>query len=130
MLSMSDNHLYEYAILRIVPKVEREEFVNVGVIVFCKKADFLEVRIQLNRDRINAFSHELDLDEVEKNLEAIRKVGHGECKESAIAQMEKPERFRWLTAVRSSSLQTSRPHVGLTKDLAQQLIELEKEYLS
>ena len=68
MLSMSDNHLYEYAILRIVPKVEREEFVNVGVIVFCKKADFLEVRIQLNRDRINAFSHELDLDEVEKNL--------------------------------------------------------------
>lgn len=126
---MSDNHLYEYAILRIVPKVEREEFVNVGVIVFSKKADFLQVRIQLNRDRINAFPHELDLDEVEKNLEAIRNIGHGECKESVIAQMDKPERFRWLTAVRSSSLQTSRPHVGLTKDLEHQIIELEKEYV-
>lgn len=126
---MQENHLYEYAILRLVPKVEREEFINVGVIVFSKKINYLKVKYFLNRNRVDAFCHELDLDDVEENLKAFKNISEQNCESSEIAKMETPERFRWLTAVRSSIIQTSRPHIGFTDDLDQKLDQLFEEYI-
>lgn len=126
---MSENHLYEYAVIRVVPKVEREEFINVGIILFSKRADYLQLKYRLNRDRINAFEHELDLDEIEHNLKGLQQIAQQRCNHSEIAKLISPERFRWLTAVKSSVIQTSRPHVGKTNDLEEALNHLFNEYV-
>lgn len=126
---MPEKILYEYAILRLVPKVEREEFINVGVILFSKKQDYLKVKYFINDQRINAFCHELDLDFIDSNLNALSKIAEGIHLESAISNFETPERFRWLTAVRSSSIQSSRPHPGKTFNLDKTLDKLFKEHV-
>lgn len=126
---MPEKILYEYAILRLVPKVEREEFINVGVILFSKKQDYLKVKYFINDQRINAFCHELDLDFIDSNLNALSKIAEGIHQESAISNFETPERFRWLTAVRSSSIQSSRPHPGKTFNLDKTLDKLFKEHV-
>lgn len=126
---MPEKILYEYAILRLVPKVEREEFINVGVILFSKKQDYLKVKYFINDQRINAFCHELDLDFIDSNLNALSKIAEGIHPESVISNFETPERFRWLTAVRSSSIQSSRPHPGKTYNLDKTLDRLYKEHV-
>ncbi|WP_312555610.1 DUF3037 domain-containing protein [Empedobacter brevis] len=126
---MQEKILYEYAILRLVPKVEREEFINVGVILFSKKEDYLKVKYFINDQRINSFCHELDLNFIDSNLNALAKIAEGIHQESAVSNFETPERFRWLTAVRSSSIQTSRPHPGKTIDLDKTLDKLFKEHV-
>ena len=126
---MPEKILYEYAILRLVPKVEREEFINVGVILFSKKEDYLKVKYFINDNRINAFCHELDLDFIDSNLNALSKIAEGIHAESAVSNFETPERFRWLTAVRSSSIQSSRPHPGKTFDLDKTLEKLFREHV-
>ncbi len=126
---MQEKILYEYAILRLVPKVEREEFINVGVILFSKKEDYLKVKYFINDNRINAFCHELDLDFIDSNLNALSKIAEGIHPESAVSNFDTPERFRWLTAVRSSSIQSSRPHPGKTTNLDKTLDRLFKEHV-
>ncbi len=126
---MPEKILYEYAILRLVPKVEREEFINVGVILFSKKEDYLKVKYFINDNRINAFCHELDLDFIDSNLNALSKIAEGIHAESAVSNFETPERFRWLTAVRSSSIQSSRPHPGKTFNLDKTLEKLFREHV-
>lgn len=126
---MPEKILYEYAILRLVPKVEREEFINVGVILFSKKEDYLKVKYFINDNRINAFCHELDLDFIDSNLNALSKIAEGIHDESAVSNFETPERFRWLTAVRSSSIQSSRPHPGKTFNLDKTLDKLFREHV-
>ena len=126
---MPEKILYEYAILRLVPKVEREEFINVGVILFSKKEDYLKVKYFINDNRINAFCHELDLGFIDSNLNALSKIAEGIHAESAVSNFETPERFRWLTAVRSSSIQSSRPHPGKTFDLDKTLEKLFREHV-
>lgn len=116
---MQEKHLYEYAVIRILPAVEREEFLNVGIILFCKKAKFIRVYYTVNENRLRAFSGELDIEQVCLNLRSFEKIATGDDIASPIALMDLPERFRWLTAVRSSSIQTSRPHPGLCTDLEQ-----------
>ena len=126
---MPEKILYEYAILRLVPKVERKEFINVGVILFSKKEDYLKVKYFINDNRINAFCHELDLGFIDSNLNALSKIAEGIHAESAVSNFETPERFRWLTAVRSSSIQSSRPHPGKTFNLDKTLDKLFREHV-
>lgn len=114
---MQPRHIYEYAIIRVVPVVEREEFINTGVIVFCKKGKFIRMRYHLREDKILALTPQADIDEIKKNLEAFSKIASGEKDGGPIACLDEAERFRWLTAIRSASIQTSRPHPGLSDDL-------------
>ena len=114
---MQQKHQYEYAIVRVVPIVEREEFVNAGVILFCKKEKFIQMKFHLCKDKIRSLMPDADLEEIRKNLEAFRIIAAGEKGGGPIASLDPAERFRWLTAVRSASIQTSRPHPGLIDDL-------------
>ena len=124
---MQQKHLYEYAVVRVVPVVEREEFVNAGVILFSKKEKFLRMQYHLHEDKILALMPQADLDEIRKNLEAFRKVAAAEPDGGPIACMDEAERFRWLTAVRSASIQTSRPHPGVCDDLEKTINSLFSE---
>lgn len=114
---MQENHLYEYAVIRVVPKVEREEFVNAGIILFCKKERFIKVIYKVNEEKLRLFSDDLDFEQLEKNLHAFEKISLGKKDGGPIALFDIPSRFRWLTAVRSSVIQTSRPHPGLCSNL-------------
>lgn len=114
---MQGKHLYEYAVIRVLPRVEREEFLNVGIIMFSKRAKYIKARYQLNENRLSLFSTELDLDSLYSNLEVFDRICKGESEGGTIAELDIPERFRWLTAVRSTSIQTSRPHSGFSSDL-------------
>jgi hypothetical protein len=116
---MQEKHLYEYAVIRVLPLVEREEFINVGIVLFCKQSKFIKVHFQISEAKLKLFSKELDIEQVRKNLESFQKIASGEKNCGPIAQMDLASRFRWLTAVRSSSVQTSRPHPGLCNDLEQ-----------
>ena len=116
---MQEKHLYEYAVIRVLPAVEREEFINVGIILFCKKARFITVHSAINEAKLNSFSCGLDISQIRANLLAFEKIALGAQTGGPIALLELPERFRWLTAVRSSSVQTSRPHPGLCANLEQ-----------
>ncbi len=114
---MQQKHFYEYAIIRVVPVVEREEFVNAGVILFCKKKKFIRMQYRLREDKIRCLMSDADMDEVGRNLEAFCKIAAGDKDGGPIACLDEAERFRWLTAVRSASIQTSRPHPGVSSDL-------------
>jgi hypothetical protein len=120
---MQGKHLFEYAVIRVLPKVEREEFINVGIILFSKRAKFIRLMYKLDAKRLNAFSTELDLDSLHETLNSFEKICSGHVEGGAIAKFDIPERFRWLTAVRSSCIQTSRPHPGYAKNLD---LEVEK----
>lgn len=114
---MQDKHLYEYAIIRVLPRVEREEFLNVGIVLFCKRENFLKVTFHLDEARLKILSEDLDMEQLRLNLESFEKICKGEKSGGPIAHMDVPSRFRWLTAVRSSAIQTSRPHPGLSCNL-------------
>jgi hypothetical protein len=124
---MQQKHLYEYAVVRIVPVVEREEFVNTGVILFCKKDKFLRMIYHLREDKVLALMPDADLEEIRKNLEAFCRIAAGEKDGGPIANLDEAERFRWLTAVRSASIQTSRPHPGVCDVLEETFEALFKE---
>ena len=114
---MSDKYLYEYAVLRIVPRVEREEFMNVGVVLYCPSLGFLECISQIDQHRLDAFAAGLDLTEIDDYLGAFKQIceGNRQCG-SPIAALPAASRFRWLTATRSTVLQTSRVHPGFCTD--------------
>jgi hypothetical protein len=114
---MQEQHLYEYAVIRVVPKVEREEFINVGLILFCKKQRYIQMEYKINEAKLALFSSEIDNADVHIYLESFKETANGTKLGGRIGQLEIPERFRWLTAVRSSVLQTSRPHAGLSENL-------------
>ncbi|MDX6189797.1 DUF3037 domain-containing protein [Flavobacterium sp. Fl-318] len=114
---MQDSHLYEYAVIRVVPRVEREEFLNIGIILFCKRAKFIKVLFHINTTKIEALSDDFDIEQLECNLTSLQKIANGDKDAGPIAEFDVPERFRWLTAIRSSAIQTSRPHPGLCEDL-------------
>lgn len=108
---------YDYAIVRVVPKVEREEFINVGVIVSCGSRRFLEARIELDQARLLAIAPDLDLEMVRQHLAAIPIICAGGKPAGAIGQLPHRERFHWLVAPRSTIIQTSKVHTGLCEDL-------------
>lgn len=114
---MQEDKLYEYAVIRLVPKVEREEFFNIGLVLFSKKEKYIRVEFHICPNKFKLMHSKLDYEEVQKSLENFQKIASGDKDGGPIAQLDIPERFRWLTAVRSSVVQTSRPHPGKSKDL-------------
>lgn len=114
---MQEPDFYEYAIIRIVPRVEREEFINAGIILFSKSAKYLKAKTYINESKLKCFDSELDYDAIKKNLASFSAVCKGDKNSGPVGADDLPSRFRWLTAVRSSSIQTSRPHVGSSIDL-------------
>ncbi len=121
---MQDKHLYEYSVVRVVPRVEREEFLNVGVVLFCKQQKYLRVRYFLDSEKLIMLCKECDLEQLENNLQSFEKICLGAKDGGPIAKMDAASRFRWLTAVRSSVIQTSRPHPGFCTDLDETLDRL------
>ena len=109
---------FDYAMVRVVPRVEREEFINVGVILFCRTRRFLQARIALNRSRLANFYPWGDLDEVERHLVIIPQICAGAPEAGPIGQLSLAERFHWLVAPRSTMIQTSPVHTGLCTDPA------------
>jgi hypothetical protein len=114
---MQEQHLYDYAVIRVVPKVEREEFINVGLMVFCKRQKYLRIQYQIPIEKIQLFDLEFDIEQLKTNLESFTKICSGKKEGGPIATFEIAERFRWLTAIKSSSIQTSRPHSGFSCNL-------------
>lgn len=126
---MQEKHLYEYAVIRVVPRVEREEFINTGIVVFCKRKRFIRVLFTVDEAKITMLTPDADIDQIRRNLESFQKIGEGAIDGGPIARLEAPERFRWLTAVRSSVIQTSRPHPGLCDDLEFRAQKLYEDYV-
>ncbi len=121
---MPDMHLFEYAVIRVVPRVERGEFLNVGVIVYCPAQGFLQTAFRLNEDRIRAFSPELNLNELHERLRVFERISAGGPDAGPIGNLRLPERFRWLTAARSTVVQTSPVHTGMCLDAGETLARL------
>jgi len=115
---------FAYAILRVVPHVERGEQFNVGVVLFCRQLDFLDLRTKVDAQRLTALAPDLDLTDVGASLEAIRAVVCGEPAGGALARLPASERFGWLVAPASTVIQPSQVHTGLTHDPAATLEHL------
>ena len=113
---MRARHLFEYAVVRLVPRVEREEFVNIGVVVYCAQLRYLRAAFALDRQRLGAFAPGFDLAAVEPHLHSFERICAGDAAAGPIARLPAGERFRWLTAPRSTVLQTSPVHTGLWPD--------------
>ena len=113
---MQGRYLFEYAIIRIVPRVEREEFLNVGIILYCKDLRFLETKYAVNKTRLNVLCAEIDCDEIEEHLWSFEKISKGDKDGGPIAALDFSSRFRWLTATRSTTIQTSKVHPGFCEN--------------
>lgn len=117
-------HAYEWAVLRAVPRVERCEFVNVGVVVYCQALDFLGCALADDLGRAAALDPGLDLEGLRAHLDGIRAVCEGDESAGANGRRSTGERFRWLIAPRSTVVQPSPVHTGLTDDPAAELADL------
>lgn len=115
---MQEKFTFEYAIIRVVPRVEREEFLNVGVVLFSKRPAFLEMKYAVDEKRLLALDPTIDLNEVRLHLKAFEQISKGDKQAGPIASLDHAERFRWLTAKRSTVVQTSAVHPGLCNDAA------------
>jgi len=121
---MQQQHLFEYAIIRVVPRVEREEFMNIGVILFCQKQKFLHAKYLINENKLKTFSSNLDLIELHEHICSIERICKGKAEAGPIGKLDIASRFRWLTATRSTVVQTSRVHPGFCTDAAETLDKL------
>ena len=121
---MHDHYPYDYAVFRVVPRVEREEFVNVGVIVSCPARDFLEARIELDEQRLRALDSALDVESIRAHLATIPSICAGGEQAGPIGQLTQRERFHWLVAPRSTIIQVSAVHTGWCKDPTEVLAHL------
>lgn len=124
---MQEKHLYEYAVIRVLPKIEREEFINVGIILFSKQANYIKLLYTIDEERLKLFSNDVDIPLLTSILEGYNKICLGTEDGGPIAKLDIPERFRWITAVKSSCIQTSRPHSGFSDDLDQTSVFLFQE---
>jgi hypothetical protein len=107
---------FQYAVLQVVPRVERGERINAGVVVFSRRHRFLAARVGLDRARLAALDPETDAEQVERHLEALARVAAGDPAAGAVAAMEPSERFHWLAAPSSTIIQPSPVHTGLCDD--------------
>lgn len=124
---MQGKHLYEYAVIRVVPVVERDEFINSGIILFSKKEKYIRVRYELNEYKLKCFSADADIEQIKENLASFSNIANGNKDAGPVASYDIPSRFRWLTAVRSSMIQTSRPHPGMCDNLDETVERLFRE---
>ncbi len=117
-------HVFEYAVIRLVPRVEREEFINVGVVLFCAKLKYLHVLFHVDENRIAVFAPGLDMAEIKANLNAFERICLAKPNSGEIGKLDAASRFRWLTATRSTVLQSSKVHPGLCTDADATLTKL------
>jgi hypothetical protein len=115
---------FQYAIVRVVPRVERGECLNVGVVLLCRPRRFLRARIHIDEARLAAFAPELDPSLIRPHLEAIERVAAGDPGAGPIARLDRAERFHWLVSPASTIIQTSEVHTGLCEDPAAELEHL------
>jgi hypothetical protein len=115
---------YQYVVLRAVPRVDRDEFVNVGVVIYAQDSDFLECAFQLDSERLSSFSPDLDLASVEASLETICAICRGEQAPGRPSLSALGQRFGWIAAPRSTVVQPGPIHGGLTGDPAAELARL------
>ena len=120
---------YSYAIVRVVPHVERGEFLNVGAVLFSRELDFLAAHIELDEDRLRSLAPDIDLSLVERHLSTFRAIADGATQGGPIANLPRPERFHWLVAPRSTMIQTSPVHVGRGEDAGRALQALLEEFV-
>ncbi len=121
---MKESNSFEYAVIRTVPRVEREEFLNVGVVLYCRNQKFLKARFEIDEKRLSAFSPNINMMQVKEYLIAFQQICEGNENGGPIARLPMAERFRWLTAPRSTILQTSTVHSGLCIDAEEKLNKL------
>ncbi|PRD45440.1 DUF3037 domain-containing protein [Sphingobacterium haloxyli] len=123
---MSERTLYEYAIVRVVPRVERDEFINVGVALYCRKQRYAQVKFYINEAKCRMLDPDIDLELIMKHLDSFQRICTGDNRGGKLATLEQAERFRWLTAKRSTIIQCSVVHPGLcisAEDTHQELFE-------
>ncbi|MBD1392567.1 DUF3037 domain-containing protein [Mucilaginibacter glaciei] len=113
---MQDRHLFEYAVIRVMPRVEREEFMNVGVVLYCNKQKYLKMLYRVDTERLLALFNDIDIDGVEANLHSYQRICAGDKDGGPIALLDAASRFRWLTATRSTVVQSSKVHPGFCLD--------------
>jgi hypothetical protein len=116
--------VFEYAIIRVLPRVERGEFLNVGVVLYCKYQQFLQAKIQVNNERLHALFPEADIADILNHLKSFEQICKGDEPAGPIAALDLTSRFRWLTAKRSTVIQTSELHPGLCENAAETLNKL------
>ncbi len=126
---MQDKLVYEYASIRLVPKVEREEFINIGVILFSKRKKYLAMKYQINEKRLQAFAEDIDLEAIRDHLKSWELICQGDPLGGAIAQQDMAYRFRWITAPKSTILQCSKVHPGLCEEPEGVLERLFEKYV-
>jgi hypothetical protein len=127
MQNMPGKDLFEYAVIRVVPKVEREEFLNVGVILYCAKQKFLQTKFNVDQQRLTALCQKTDIEMLKEYLNGFEQVCKGSREAGEIGKLSIAERFRWLTATRSTVVQTSKVHPGLCDDANEMLEKLFNE---
>ncbi len=121
---------FAYAVLRVVPHVERGEFLNAGVILFCRPRRFLAARVALDERRLRALAPDCDPDAIRPHLDALRRIADGDGTAGPIARLGRAERFHWLVAPVSTVVQPSEVHTGLTDDPAAALERLFAELVA
>ena len=126
---MQDKVTFEYAIIRLVPKVEREEFFNVGVILFSKRKKFLDIKYHINTDKLKAIAPELELEFLNDYLNAWKLICEGKASGGKIGEFEISDRFRWLAACRSTIIQSSKTHPGICKNPEAELQDIFEKYV-
>jgi len=126
---MQNKFTFEYAIIRVVPKVEREEFFNVGVILFSKEKKFLDIKYHLDENKLDVFSNELGIDSLNDYLHAWELICIGAPSGGAIGKLEMSDRFRWLTSCRSTIIQSSKTHSGLCYKPQEELENIFEKYV-
>lgn len=120
---------FDYAIMRVVPRVERQEFINAGVVVFCLEKRYLAARVHLDRERLKALWPEADADLVSEHLEAIPRICAGDPAAGEIAKLSQRERFHWLISARSTIIQPSPVHTGVCEEMDGLLERLAQQFL-
>jgi Protein of unknown function (DUF3037) len=120
---------FDYTVIRVVPRVERQEFINAGVVVFCPEKRYLAARIHLDEQRLRALWPEVDVDIVRAHLEAFPLICAGDASAGPIAQLSQRERFHWLSAPRSTIIQPSPVHTGVCDDTGDLLDRLATQFL-
>ncbi len=121
---------FDYTVIRVVPRVERQEFINAGVVVFCPEKRYLDARVHLDEQRLKSLWPEVDVDVVRAHLEAIPLVCAGDEMAGPIAKLQQRERFHWLSAPRSTIIQPSPVHTGICDNTGNLLDRLANQFLA
>jgi Protein of unknown function (DUF3037) len=121
---------FDYAVMRVVPRVERQEFINAGVVVFCLEKRYLAARIRFNAERVKALWPDADVELAMEHLEAVRRICEGDPAAGPIAKLTQRERFHWIISPRSTMIQPSPVHTGVCDGTEGLLDRLDQQFLS